>query len=137
MIQASTAYLNEVLKGVGKDRDQAMLRRLPVPSSTPLASLTLTLIQSVTIDQIRAAISKYFLPIFSPKTAIGAVSVSSGKADEVEAGFKKMGFEVERKELPMLGGEKDESHGSEGSEDSGEESGEEKQEDGMEGVTSP
>lgn len=43
------------------------------------------------------------MPIFSSDTAIGAVTVSAGKADEVEAGFKEMGFEVERKELPHLG----------------------------------
>ena len=42
--------------------------------------------------------------MFSPETAIGAVSVSSGKADEVEQGFSGMGFEVERKELPVLSG---------------------------------
>jgi len=28
--QASSAYLNEVLKGVGKNFDQEMLKRLPV-----------------------------------------------------------------------------------------------------------
>ena len=29
-VKASTAYLNEVLKDVGKDDDKAMLERLPV-----------------------------------------------------------------------------------------------------------
>lgn len=29
-VQASTAYLNEALKGVGKDYNQEMLRKLPV-----------------------------------------------------------------------------------------------------------
>jgi hypothetical protein len=71
------------------------------------------------------------LPIFSSDTAIGAVTVSAGKADEVEAGFREMGFEVERKELPHLGdaegsdedvsmdGDYSDSEGSEGSEGSG------------------
>jgi hypothetical protein len=34
--QASSAYLNEVLKGVGKNFDQEMLKRLPVRLSSPL-----------------------------------------------------------------------------------------------------
>ncbi|ORY30613.1 cytoplasm protein, partial [Naematelia encephala] len=95
---ASTAYLNEVLKEVGKNNDQEMLKKLP----------------RVTLDQIRNAITTYILPIFDSSTAVGAVSVSSGKADEVEAGFKKLGFEVERKELPTLGGDdsEDDSMGS-------------------------
>jgi hypothetical protein len=32
MAAASSAYLNEVLKGVGKNFDQEMLKRLPVSS---------------------------------------------------------------------------------------------------------
>lgn len=80
----------------------------------------------MTLDDIRRVIEKYLLPLFSPDTSIGAVSVSSGKADEVEKGFKDMGFTVERKELPMLNGVEGESEGegsgSEGSEASGSES---------------
>lgn len=93
--------------------------------------------QSVTLEQIRSAIQKYLLPIFDASTAIGAVSVSSGKADEVEKGFRDMGFEVERHELPQLGedgledGSDVEMSGSE-SGDSGSDSG-----DGMEDVKSP
>lgn len=71
------------------------------------------------MQQIQDVISTYLLPLFSSKSAIAAVSVSTGKADEVEAGFQKMGFAVERKELPTIGGDE----GSEGSE--GSESGEE------------
>ncbi|GFZ50626.1 hypothetical protein JCM24511_08384 [Saitozyma sp. JCM 24511] len=87
MAAAGTAYLNEVLKGVGKDYNQRLLEKFP----------------SITLDEIRSVIQRYLLPIFSSDTAIGAVTVSAGKADEVEAGFKEMGFEVERKELPHLG----------------------------------
>jgi hypothetical protein len=80
--------------------------------------------QYVTLEDIRRVIKKYLLPLFSPETSIGAVSVSSGKADEVETGFKEMGFTVERKELPMLSGvESDSESGSESgdSESGGEE----------------
>lgn len=70
-------------------------------------------------------IQKYFLPVFSSQTAIGAVSVGAGKADEVEKAFVEMGFEVERKELPKLGEEDEEGSGDEdesmdGSEDGSE-----------------
>ena len=47
------------------------------------------------------------MPIFSSETSIGAVTVSTTKADEVEQGFKELGFEVERRTLPSIGGEED------------------------------
>lgn len=77
------------------------------------------------------------LPIFDPSTAIGAVSVSSGKADEVEKGFSDMGFEVERHELPQLG--EDGSEDGSDVEMSGSESGESSSasEDEMDDVKSP
>lgn len=59
----------------------------------------------VTLQDIKRVIEQYFLPIFSPASSFGAVAVSAGKADEVEAACKKYGFEVERMELPSLGGE--------------------------------
>lgn len=80
--------------------------------------------QSVTLDDIRRVIKTYLLPLFCPETSIGAISVSSGKADEVEKGFVDMGFKVERKELPMLG-DGEEGSDSEGGEESGSESGSE------------
>ncbi|KAK8858824.1 hypothetical protein IAR55_003054 [Kwoniella newhampshirensis] len=94
---AGTAYLNEVLKGVGKDHDQEMLKKLP----------------SITIQQVRDAIAKYFSPLFNSDTAMGAVAVSTSKATEVEEGFKKLGFETERKEMPILKGDDESEMGSE------------------------
>jgi hypothetical protein len=82
--------------------------------------------KAVTLDDIRRVIKQYLLPLFSPNTAIGAVSVSSGKADEVEQGFKGMVFDVERKELPVLNGVEESVSGSES--DSGSESGSEEDE---------
>lgn len=76
----------------------------------------------MTLDDIRRVIKTYLLPLFSPETSIGAISVSSGKADEVEKGFKGMGFIVERKELPMLS-EGEDGSGSESGEESGSEEG--------------
>jgi hypothetical protein len=71
--------------------------------------------QTITLDDIRRVIKLYLLPIFSPETSICAVTVSSGKADEVEQGFKDLGFETERRSLPALEGSED------GSEDGSEE----------------
>ncbi|WWD18715.1 hypothetical protein CI109_103169 [Kwoniella shandongensis] len=93
---AGTAYLNEVLKGVGKDYEQEELKKLP----------------SITIPEIRDIIAKYFSPIFDSETAIGAVAVSTSKAAEVEEGCKKLGFEVEIKEVPVLKGDDESELGS-------------------------
>ncbi|WVR06565.1 hypothetical protein IAU60_003596 [Kwoniella sp. DSM 27419] len=106
---ASTAYLNEVLKGVGKDHDKVFLEQLP----------------QITLDQIRGVIEKYFLPLFEAETAIGAVSVSTSKLQEVEDGFKGLGFDVERRELPVIQGDESESGSVSGSGSEGEESGSE------------
>ncbi|BEI83257.1 hypothetical protein CcaverHIS002_0311250 [Cutaneotrichosporon cavernicola] len=115
---ATTAYVDEVLKGIGKDWSQRMLAEIP----------------QVTREDIRAAIGKYYVPLFDPATSIGAVTVNVGKADEVESGFKELGFETERHELPKLGADDSDMNGSEGSE-SGSESGSEGEP--MEDVRSP
>lgn len=79
--------------------------------------------ETITLDQIREAIKKYLLPVFSAETAIGAVTVSTGKADEVEQGFKDLGFETERRVLPSLGGEDESEDGDESGSETGSESG--------------
>jgi hypothetical protein len=63
------------------------------------------------------------------------VAVNSGKADQLEEGYKKLGFTVRKEELPTFEGEAD-SEGSEGNEGSetGSESG---SDDAMEDVRSP
>lgn len=61
----------------------------------------------VTLQDIKRVIEQYFLPVFNPSSSFGAVAVSAGKADEVEAACQKYGFEVERMELPSIGGEED------------------------------
>lgn len=67
-------------------------------------------VQSITLEQIRNAIKQYLLPIFSSDTAIGSIAVSASKVDEVEQGFKDLGFHTERRTLPAL--DSDESEGS-------------------------
>ncbi|WWC62849.1 uncharacterized protein I303_105447 [Kwoniella dejecticola CBS 10117] len=106
---ASTAYLNEVLKGVGKKYDQEFLKKLP----------------SITLQDIQEVIKKYFLPLFEADTAMGAVSVSSSKLKEIEEGFAKLRFEVERKELPIIKGDEDSDSDADVEMEDGEESGSE------------
>lgn len=88
------------------------------------------------MDQLRDAIAKYLLPIFDPSTSIGAVAVNSGKAAELEEGYAKLGFTVEKKELPTLEGDQDGSEGESGDED-GSVSGDEASDDAMEDIRSP
>lgn len=40
------------------------------------------------------------------------MTVSTSKADEVETGLRRLGFETERKELPVLQGDDESAHGS-------------------------
>lgn len=109
---ASTAYVDQALKGVGKDFSQRVLARLP----------------SISDDEVRRVIKQYFVPLFDPATSIGAVSTNAGKADEIEQGFKELGYDVSREELPELNNE-DEMSGSESGSDTGSESGDEPMED--------
>ncbi|TYJ56451.1 hypothetical protein B9479_002854 [Cryptococcus floricola] len=104
---ATTAYINETLKGLGKNADQDMLKQLP----------------QITLPEIQKVIKKYLMPIFESETAIGAVSVSTSKAEEVEKALEGLGFEVERKELPVLKGDEDSEMGSVSGSDAGSESG--------------
>ena len=76
----------------------------------------------ITLQQLRDVISKYLVPIFDSATSIGAASVNSGKATELEEGYKKLGYEVERRELPTFDGE-DSEDGSESGSESASESG--------------
>lgn len=94
--------------------------------------------QHITIAELRESITKYFLPVFDPSKSIGAVAVNSGKSDQLEEGYKKLGFTVQKEELPTFEGEPEEGSedgsGSDGSE-SGSESGSEGEP--MEDVRSP
>ena len=60
------------------------------------------------------------------------MAVNSGKAEQLEEGYKKLGFTVRKEELPTFEGEAD-SEGSDGSE-TGSENG---SDEGMEDVKSP
>ncbi|WVO17244.1 hypothetical protein L204_104936 [Cryptococcus depauperatus] len=93
---AANSFLNEALKGLGKNADQELLKQIP----------------NVTLQQVRDTIAKYFSPLFEAKSSIGALSVSTSKFVEVEEGLRKLGFETERKDLPVLKGDNDSQDGS-------------------------
>ncbi|WWC71010.1 uncharacterized protein I206_104963 [Kwoniella pini CBS 10737] len=90
---ASTTYLNEILKGIGKKNDENFLKKLPL----------------IKIENLKNVIEKYFLPLFNSNTSIASISVSSSKLKEIQDGFLKLGFKVELKELPILNSDQDES----------------------------
>ena len=92
---------------------------------------------NVTLDQIKDVLNRYFVPLFNAETSICAITASPNKVEEVEAGFKRMGFDVERRELPILEGEGDEESENGMDIDSGEEGDTEKEHDGLEEVPSP
>ncbi|WVN87093.1 uncharacterized protein L203_102269 [Cryptococcus depauperatus CBS 7841] len=92
---AANSFLNEVLKGLGKNADQELLKQIP----------------DITLQQVRYIIAKYFSPLFEAKSSIGALSVPRSKLVEVERGLGKLGFETERKDLPVLKGDCDSQDG--------------------------
>lgn len=47
------------------------------------------------------ALRKYVLPLFDPKTSIAVVASAPGKADEIAAGLKSVGYEVEQRSLAL------------------------------------
>jgi hypothetical protein len=73
--------------------------------------------QAVSKQDVLAALKKYFLPLFDPATSVAAVVTAPGKADEIAAGLREVGFEVEQRTLeadPEEDGSEDGSEGSEG-----------------------
>ena len=99
-----------MLKGVGKDYDHKLLAKFAVGNCIIVVNAHSW--QTITLDEIREAIRKYFIPLFSPETSVCAISVNAGKADEVEQLAKELGYQVERHELPVMGGEEDGESGS-------------------------
>jgi len=80
---AAISFVNRALKGVPQDYTVQLLEKF----------------QAVTKDDILKSLEKYFLPLFDPKTSVAAVVTAPGKADEIAAGLKEVGFEVEQKTL--------------------------------------
>ncbi|KAJ9111193.1 hypothetical protein QFC20_002687 [Naganishia adeliensis] len=108
---ASTVLLNEVFKHIPADA----------------GARTLASLKNITVEQVRQAMIKYFVPLFDAKSSFIAVASATGLTDKIESELKEFGYNVEVRQLPSTGdaeGHDDDSasgseHGSEeeGSED--------------------
>lgn len=63
------SFSNQALKGVAQDYNVQLLEKY----------------QEVTIDDVRAAISKRFLPLFDPSSSVAVVVSAPGKVDEISS----------------------------------------------------
>lgn len=60
--------------------------------------------QDVTVEDVKNAMTKYFLPIFSSSSSVIAASCAPSLSSKLEEQFKGMGYEVEIRELPTTEG---------------------------------
>ncbi|KAJ9110677.1 hypothetical protein QFC19_001506 [Naganishia cerealis] len=107
---ASTVLLNEVFKNIPADS----------------GARTLASLKNITVDQVREAMIKYFVPLFDAKSSFIAVASATGLTDKIQSELKEFGYRVEIRELPSFGDaeahDDDSASGSEhGSEDEGSE----------------
>lgn len=119
---AELSYVNQVIRGISKDWSHEMLAR----------------VRDVTPGQIRAAMQKYMVPVFEPKSANLLVTCAPIMSENLVENFKKAGFAAEGKSLDEFqddygmqgfeGEEEEEAEEDEGSE-SGSESGSEEEDD--------
>ncbi|KAJ9101074.1 hypothetical protein QFC21_003292 [Naganishia friedmannii] len=84
ILQAMTVMVNEVFKGVPAKANANFL-----------ASLSL-----VTIDHVKAAVIKYFAPLFDPASSIMAVTCASGLVPRIQKDLEDNGYHVQIKEMP-------------------------------------
>ncbi|KAJ9118591.1 hypothetical protein QFC22_003811 [Naganishia vaughanmartiniae] len=81
---AMTVMMNELLKGVCAKHNANFL-----------ASLS-----HVTIDHVKAAVIKYFLPVFDPASSIMAVTCATGFVPRILKDMEDNGYHVQVKEVP-------------------------------------
>ncbi|KAM0721705.1 hypothetical protein Q7P37_002630 [Cladosporium fusiforme] len=116
---AELSFVNQVIRGIDKDWSHRMLAR----------------VRDVTPDQIRAAVQKYMVPVFEPKTANLMVTCAPIMSEGLVENFKKDGFAAEFKALDDFqddygmkaqeGEDEEDSEDESGSESGSEESGSE------------
>lgn len=82
-LAATNAFINQALKGVGRNFHREMLEKY----------------QAVTKDEVLSALRNYVLQAFDPETSV-AISVSApGKVETTVEGLKALGFEVETRQI--------------------------------------
>lgn len=106
--QAMVSFTNQALKGVPRTHQVDLLEKY----------------QSVTKEDVLAALRTHFLPLFDPSQSIAVVVTAPSKAQEISQELTSEGFNVSKRELAD-----DPSELEEGSEDSGSHSGSESESD--------
>ncbi|KAF9208991.1 hypothetical protein BGZ49_006848 [Haplosporangium sp. Z 27] len=80
---ATEAFLNQVLKKVSANYNKEFLER----------------VQAVTPEQIQIAMDKYLIKVFQPESSIVVVTSATTKVKDISEGFKKIGFQLETKNI--------------------------------------
>ncbi|KAI0691326.1 Metalloenzyme, LuxS/M16 peptidase-like protein [Cytidiella melzeri] len=98
---ALQSFTNQALKGVSQNHNVELLEQF----------------QAVNKDDVLKALRKYFLPLFDPASSAAVVVTAPSKAEQIGAELDKRGYQVEQRTLD-LGGEEEDSEGSESGSDS-------------------
>lgn len=83
---ADESFSNQVLRGIAKDWNQQMLKR----------------IQGVKPEEVKAAIAKWLVPLFEPTSANLVVTCATIMKDKLAERFREEGYKVEVKELSFF-----------------------------------
>lgn len=83
------------------------------------AHANLSVLQAVTIEDVKRVLDKYILRLFDPASSVAVVVSSPAKADAIAAQLSSCGFAVESRVLDVGAHDEDES-GSDSDEDASE-----------------
>lgn len=75
---AENAFVNEVLRGVPQSYQRDLLEKAG----------------RVSKDEVAAAVEKWLMPIFDPKTSIAAVATAKSKSEDVQKQLREINFDV-------------------------------------------
>lgn len=102
--QASASFLNQALKGVPQDWQRQLLKKY----------------QTVSKDDVIAALRNYFLPLFDASSSVAVVVTAPSKSQEIGNDLAAAGFLVEQRTVDAEPADSDESGSESGSEDGSE-----------------
>lgn len=80
---ATESFINQVLKNVSANYNKELLER----------------VQSVTPEQMQHVMDKYLSKVFQPDSSIVVVTSAATKVKDISEGFKKLGFQLETKNI--------------------------------------
>ncbi|KAF9586373.1 hypothetical protein BGW38_006117 [Lunasporangiospora selenospora] len=83
---ATEAFVNQVLKKVSSDYNKEFLAR----------------VQAVTHEQLQHVMDKYLIKVFKPDTSVTVVTSATTKVKDISEGFKKIGFQLETKNIDEI-----------------------------------